>query len=131
VEVTDVPRGQPLRHGCPSHGIALSPDERRLWVSDGFNSTVYVFDATVMPPKRLDSVQLRGQPGWVTFSIDGTILWPSTGQAIDAEKHEIIGVLTDEEGRAVESEKVVEVDFQGGHVVAVGDQFGRGMQQAN
>jgi hypothetical protein len=131
VEVTGVPRGQPLRHGCPSHGIAMSPDERRIWVSDGFNSIVHIFDATVMPPRLIDQVKLRGQPGWVTFSIDGSIAWPSTGQAVDTTTHEIIGELTDEAGRAVESEKLLEIDFRGEKIVAVGDQFGRGMKQAN
>lgn len=126
VEVTGVPIGKPLRHGCPSHGIGMTPDERQIWISDGFNSTVHLFDSTVMPPKLIKSIALRGQPGWVTFSIDGTIGWPSTGQAIDTETHEIIAGLTDEEGRAVESEKVLEVDFRDGKVIAVGDQFGRG-----
>jgi len=128
VEVTGVPRGKPLRHGCPSHGIGMTPDESEIWVADGFNSTVHIFDSTVMPPTLKKSIRLRGQPGWVTFSIDGSIGWPSTGQAIDTKTHEIIGELTDEEGRAVESEKVLEVDFHGDKVVAVGDQFGRGQQ---
>jgi hypothetical protein len=81
-----------------------------------------------MPPKHINSVKLRGQPGWITFSIDGTIGWPSTGQAIDTNTHRIIAELTDEEGRAVESEKVVEVDFRDGKVAAAGDQFGRGQR---
>ena len=126
VEITGVPRGKPLRHGCPSHGIGMTPDERQIWVADGFNSTVHMFDATVMPPKLTGSVKLRGQPGWVTFSIDGTIGWPSTGQAIDSKTHKIIAELTDEQGRAVESEKVLEIDFKDGKVLATGDQFGRG-----
>jgi len=126
VEITGVPRGKPLRHGCPSHGIGMTPDERQIWVADGFNSTMHMFDATVMPPKLTGSVKLRGQPGWVTFSIDGTIGWPSTGQAIDTKTHKIIAELTDEHGRAVESEKVLEIDFKDGKVVAAGDQFGRG-----
>ncbi|MCH7917221.1 MAG: hypothetical protein IIC50_04455 [Planctomycetes bacterium] len=126
IEITGVPRGKPLRHGCPSHGIGMTPDERQIWVSDGFNSTMHMFDATVMPPKWTGSVKLRGQPGWVTFSIDGAIGWPSTGQAIDSKTHKIIAELTDEDGRAVESEKVLEVDFKDGKVVAAGDQFGRG-----
>lgn len=126
VEITGVPLGKPLRHGCPSHGIAMTPDESQIWVSDGFNSTVHIFDSTVMPPKLIRSLSLRGQPGWITFSIDGSIGWPSTGQAIDTTTHKIIAVLTDEEELAVESEKVLEVDFRDGKVVAVGDQFGRG-----
>lgn len=126
VEITGVPRGKPLRHGCPSHGIAMTPDETQIWVADGFNSTVHIFDATADPPSLVKSIPLRGQPGWVTFSIDGSIGWPSTGQAIDTQSHQIIAELTDEKGRAVESEKVLEIDFRSGKVVAAGDQFGRG-----
>lgn len=129
VEITGVPRGQPDRHGCPSHGIGMTPDESEIWVADGFNSLVHVFDATVMPPKHIDQIKLRGQPGWVTFSIDGKIAWPSTGQAIDVATHKVIANLTDEEGRAVESEKVLEIDFRDGKPVANGDQFGRGMNE--
>ncbi len=129
VEITGVPRGKPLRHGCPSHGIGMTPDERQIWVSDGFNSTVHVFDSTVMPPTLVHSIPLRGQPGWITFSIDGSIGWPSTGQAIDTKSHQVIAGLTDEAGRAVESEKVLEVDFRDGKVAAVGDQFGRGQRR--
>src|SRR5579871_2308997 len=43
------------RHGCPSHGIALTPDERELWVVDGANNMVRVFDATVMPPRETEA----------------------------------------------------------------------------
>ena len=50
IEITGVPRGKPLRHGCPSHGIGMTPDERQIWVSDGFNSTRHMFGATVLPP---------------------------------------------------------------------------------
>lgn len=104
----------------------MTPDETELWVADGFNSTVHIFDVTVMPPSHIDQVKLRGQPGWVTFSIGGDIAWPSTGQAIDVKSHKIIAGLTDEEGRAVESEKVIEIDFRDGKPAANGDQFGRG-----
>jgi hypothetical protein len=34
--------------------------------------------------------------------------------------------LTDENGNAVESEKLLELDFQGDDLVATGDQFGLG-----
>lgn len=132
VEVREVPRGKPLRHGCPSHGIGMTPDQRQIWVSDGFNSMVHIFDSTNSPPTLQHSIKLRGQPGWVTFSLDGKIGWPSTGQAIDTRTHKIIGSLTDEKGRAVESEKILEVQFidgettDGKKILSVGDQFGRG-----
>src|SRR5262249_32880837 len=66
VEVTGFAKGPVKRHGCPSHGIALTPDEKEIWLADGANSRVHVFDATVMPPKQVATIALRDQPGWVT-----------------------------------------------------------------
>src|SRR5438094_5195050 len=71
VEVRGYSQGPVKRHGCPSHGIALSPDESELWLADAANSRVHIFDATSMPPKQLASIPLRDQPGWITFSLDG------------------------------------------------------------
>jgi hypothetical protein len=33
-------------HGCPSHGIALTPDESEIWVVDNINYWVLVYDDT-------------------------------------------------------------------------------------
>ena len=35
VEVTGFENGPVKRHGCPSHGVGLTPDEKELWLSDG------------------------------------------------------------------------------------------------
>lgn len=126
VEVTGVPLGKPKRHGCPSHGIGLTPDERELWVCDGYGSQMHLFDATVMPPKQVASIALREQPGWITFSLDGTLAYPSTGEVIDVKTRKIIATLTDEEGRPVHSEKMLEIDFKAGRPERNGDQFGVG-----
>jgi len=126
IEVKGFPVGTPKRHGCPSHGIALTPNEREIWVCDSFNSRVHIFDATVSPPQQGPSVALREQPGWVTFSIDGMFAYPSTGEVIDAESRKIIATLSDEEGRPVHSEKMMEIDFAGNRVIETGDQFGLG-----
>lgn len=56
VEVPGFQRGAVKRHGCPSHGVGLTPDEKEVWVVDAFNERVHVFDATVMPPKYATSV---------------------------------------------------------------------------
>jgi DNA-binding beta-propeller fold protein YncE len=56
VVVRGVSPGLVKRHGCPSHGIGLTPDEKEVWVVDAFNERVHVFDATVMPPKYATSV---------------------------------------------------------------------------
>jgi DNA-binding beta-propeller fold protein YncE len=126
VEVSGHKKGPVKRHGCPSHGIGLTPDERELWLSDGANSMVHVFDATVMPPKQTASIALRDQPGWVTFSMDGRYAYPSTGEVIDTRTKKIVVALTDEEGRVVQSEKVVEIVFDGKTPRKNGDQFGIG-----
>ncbi len=126
VEIEGYEKGPVLRHGCPSHGIAMTPDETEIWVADAFNMRLHIFDATVMPPVQVDSIAVRDQPGWITFSIDGKTCWPSTGDVIDVATRRIIKSLDDEEGRIMMSEKLLEVDFRDGQVVAVGDQFGKG-----
>jgi DNA-binding beta-propeller fold protein YncE len=126
VEVKGYKQGKVKRHGCPSHGVGLTPDEKEAWVCDAANSAMHVFDATVMPPKQVKSISLREQPGWVTFSLDGKYAYPSTGEVIDVKSKKILGALKDEKGREVHSEKMVEVHFKGGEPVTVGDQFGLG-----
>jgi hypothetical protein len=126
VEIAGFEKGPVKRHGCPSHGIGLTPDEKELWVCDGHNSLVHVFDATVMPPKQGISIKLRDQPGWVTFSLDGRHAYPSTGEVIDVKTKKILVALKDEKNREVHSEKMVEIHFQDGAPVRVGDQFGVG-----
>jgi len=126
VEVTGYQKGPVKRHGCPSHGIGLTPSEKELWLADAANNSMHIFDARVMPPRQVASIRLRDQPGWITFSLDGHHAWPSTGEVIDTATREIVATLTDEEGRAVQSEKVVEVVFADGKPVRAGDQFGLG-----
>jgi DNA-binding beta-propeller fold protein YncE len=126
VEVAGYRKGAIKRHGCPSHGIGLTPDEREIWLADGPNSMLHVFDATVMPPRQVASLELRDQPGWVTFSMDGRYGYPSTGEVIDVRTKQIVARLTDEEGRMVQSEKMVELVFDGARPRIAGDQFGIG-----
>jgi DNA-binding beta-propeller fold protein YncE len=129
VEVPGFQKGEVKRHGCPSHGIALSPDEKELWLSDGHNSAVHVFDMTQAAPKLIATIKVRDQPGWITWSLDGKHVWPSTGEIIDARTKKIVATLTDEEHRMVQSEKVVEVVVDGGKVVRTGDQFAMGQKR--
>jgi DNA-binding beta-propeller fold protein YncE len=129
VEVAGYSKGPVKRHSCPSHGIGLTPDERELWVSDATNSRMHIFDATMMPPKQLTSIALRDQPGWITFSLDGRYAYPSTGEVIDTKTREILTILQDENGRTVQSEKVVEIVFSAGKPVRSGDQFGIGRKR--
>jgi len=129
VEVAGFGKGPPARHGCPSHGIGLTPDERELWLADSFNRRLHIFDATVMPPKQVLSIAVRDEPGWVTFSIDGHYAYPSTGDVIDVKTRKAVTELKDEEGREVQSEKLMEIDFNGKEPVRAGDQFGLGRKR--
>ena len=126
VEVSGFATGPVKRHGCPSHGIGLTPDEKELWVCDAHNSRMHVFDATAMPPRQVASIEVREQPGWVTFSLDGRYAYPSTGDVIEIASRKIVTGLTDETGAAVHSEKMVEVHFRNHEPVRTGDQFGLG-----
>jgi sugar lactone lactonase YvrE len=104
----------------------MTPDEKELWVCDATNQRMHVFDATVMPPKQVASLQVRDEPGWITFSIDGKLAYPSTGDVFDVATRKIITRLTDETGRAVASEKLLEIDWRGSEPIRNGDQFGVG-----
>jgi hypothetical protein len=82
-----------------------------------------------MPPRQIASVPLRDQPGWITFGMDGRYAYPSTGDVVDAKGRRIVATLTDEQGRAVQSEKMVEAVFEGSRLVRAGDQFGVGRKR--
>ena len=126
VEVQGFEKGAIKRHGCPSHGIGLTPDETEVWVSDAHNTRLHIFDATTTPPKQTASILLKDEPGWVTFTIDGDYAYPSTGDVIDVKSRTVVAQLKDENGQFVQSEKLMEIDFQDGRPVKVADQFGLG-----
>ena len=100
VDVQHFRTGPVKMHGCPCHGIGLTPDGRELWLCDSFNRCVHIFDATTMPPKQVTSIRLRDEPGWITFGIDGRFAYPATGEVIDTKTRKIIAALQDENGRA-------------------------------
>lgn len=126
VEVQGFQKGPTKRHGCPSHGVGLTPDEKEVWIADAFNQRIHVFDNTVMPPKQIASLPVREQPGWVTFSVDGKYGYPSTGEVFDVKTHKLLTALSDEKGGQVHSEKMLEIDFKDGKPIRTGDQFGLG-----
>ena len=127
VEVQGFKKGEVKRHGCPSHGVGLTPDEKEVWVCDASNQRVHVFDNTVTPPKQVTSIKLREEPGWVTFTLDGQYAYPSTGEVVDVKTKKVVAALTDEQGRQVMSEKMLEIVLgDDGKPARNGDQFGLG-----
>ena len=120
-------RDRRIPHQVPSHGIAMSPDEKEIWVADGVNVFIHVFDATVMPPKQVKSIQMPEVPVWITFGLDGKLVYSSSGDVIDASTKEIVTALKDEFGRPVRSEKIVEVLYVDGKPTRAVDQIGVGL----
>jgi DNA-binding beta-propeller fold protein YncE len=117
--------GPVRRHGNPSHGIGLTLDEKELWLCDGHNMRLHVFKA-MEPYQQLTTIALEDMPGWITFSIDGKYVYPSSGEVIETKTRRILTKLKDEFNNNVESEKMVEVDFANGKPVKAGDQFANG-----
>ncbi len=114
-------------HGCPSHGIALTVDEKELWLADGMNNYIHVFDNTVMPPKQIDSIKTTSGPFWITLGVDGKLAYVSSGDIIDVKTRKIVGQMKDEYGRTMYSEKLLNMVFENGKLVRVANQFANGL----
>lgn len=117
--------GPVRRHGNPSHGIGLTPDENEIWLADGFNMRMHVFSAK-KPYQQLTTIPLQDMPGWITFSLDGKYAYPSSGEVIDVKTRKILFTLQDEHFNNVSSEKMIEIHMNGKKAVKAGDQFGVG-----
>jgi DNA-binding beta-propeller fold protein YncE len=114
------------RFECPSHGIGFTPDERELWVADGVDNLLHVFDAGKYPPVAAATIEVRAQPRWITFSIDGRYAYPSSGDVIDTQSRKVVASLEDDKGMFVHSERMLEVDFAAGVPALAGDQIATG-----
>ncbi|MEZ6135720.1 MAG: hypothetical protein R3C53_12490 [Pirellulaceae bacterium] len=126
IEVQGFERGKVKRHGCPEpRSWANSRRARVLGCRRDQSLSSYLRQLS-RTPRQLKSITLADEPGWITFSLDGRWAYPSTGQVIDVASHKIVKQLTDEHGAAVQSEKMVQVVFEGDRPIATGDQFGLG-----
>lgn len=117
--------GPVRRHGNPSHGIGLTPDEKELWLCDGHNMRLHIFKAEP-PYQQLTTIPLQDMPGWITFSMDGKYAYPSSGEVIDVKTREVLLTLKDEFHNSVASEKMLEIQFNGDKPVKANDQFAIG-----
>jgi hypothetical protein len=118
-------KGPVRRHGNPSHGIGLTPDERELWLCDGHNMRLHIFSA-IPPYQQLSTIPLQDMPGWITFTRDGRYAYPSSGEVIEVKTRKVIAVLKDEFSNNVASEKMMELEMTGGKLQRAADQFGIG-----
>jgi hypothetical protein len=117
---TAVPPGisQPpaVSHESYSHGIALTPDEKEVWVVDDGRAGFHVWDvsgvASGQAPKYLQFVQVRRQgrdmsgkttsaasndtiraPRWIVPSYDGKYMYAEGGEVIDVAAKKVVGQL--------------------------------------
>ena len=100
-------------HGAPMHGIAMTPDESEIWIPDAINNQVLVYDNTGEWPK-LDltkSIKTEAPNGWITMGLDGKLAYMASGDVVDVKNHKIVGQLRDEYGRQMDSEKVLDLEF--------------------
>jgi DNA-binding beta-propeller fold protein YncE len=125
---------------APSHGISLSPDERRVWVIDAPNGYVHVFDVAGVPrrpPRLLANVRLsqalRGterpcsydcaRDGWLQHSRDGRFVYVGdSGDVINAHTFRKVARLP----ALQQSRKMLEIDWSRGLPVATTSRQGLG-----
>jgi DNA-binding beta-propeller fold protein YncE len=129
-EKWDVSPRPRIPHGCPSHGIMLTYDEREVWVSDGISDYIHIFDNTVSPPKQVASIKTAAGAYWLMPSLDGTLVYSSSAEVFDIKSRKRVGELKDEYGRPIYSEKLLDMLFVDGKLVEVANQFGNGLMPA-
>ena len=134
--------------GAFSHGIGMTPDEKTLWVVDGLKVGFHVWDISKVPgqaPTYLGFVKTRntgknlagqsdpnarndatGVPAWIVSSWDGKYMYGEEGEIIDVATRKVIGQLRAGTAPYSHSRFMLEIDFDGGKVARVTDQFGVG-----
>jgi YVTN family beta-propeller protein len=63
------PLACPLEVNTPTHGLALTPDGKQLWITSLADSGVYVYDLSSKQTSPM--IHVGKCPNWVTFSPDG------------------------------------------------------------
>ena len=100
-------------HLTTSHGVNITPDQKEIWVSNDAGPYIHVFDCTTTPHRQMADIKLNHRNGWITFGVDGRYAYASSGDVIDTKTKKIVASL-------VESEKLLEIQFEGGKAVRVG-----------
>lgn len=117
-------------HGCPSHGIALTPDESEIWVVDNINYGVLVYDNTGEWPVLKMNFKTTASADWITMGIDGKYAFLSSGDVVDVKSKKLVAMMNDEYGKPMHSEKYLEMSFSNGKLLRTVSQFGQGQPSA-
>jgi DNA-binding beta-propeller fold protein YncE len=117
-------------HGCPSHGIALTPDESEIWVVDNINYAVLVYDNTGEWPVLKMTFPTTASADWITMGLDGQYAYLSSSDVVDVKTKKIVAQMKDEYGKPMHSEKYLEMAFSNGKLLRTVSQFGQGRPSA-
>ncbi len=117
-------------HGCPSHGIALTPDESEIWVVDNINYGVLVYDNTGEWPVLKTTFPTTASADWITMGLDGQYALLSSADVVDVKTKKIVAQMKDEYGKPMHSEKFLELSFSNGKLLRTESQFGQGISSA-
>ena len=112
-----------IPHGCPSHGIAITQDGKEIWLADGLFKKIHIFSNTA-DPKEIATIDTPDGVYWMTFGLDGKLVYASSGDIIDVATHKIVGATKSEYGTRMFSEKELDMQFLDGHLLRVSNQFG-------
>ncbi len=104
-------------HGCPSHGIAMTPDESEIWVVDNINYGVLVYDNTGEWPVLKTTFPTSASADWITMGLDGQYAFLASSDVVDVKSKKVVGRMKDEYGRPMHSEKYLEMAFTDGKLV--------------
>lgn len=64
-----------FQSGAPSHGIAVSPDNKTLWVNSSVAGSVFIYSLPEL--KLLGHTVIGDVPDWLTFTPDGKFVYIS------------------------------------------------------
>jgi hypothetical protein len=131
------------------HGIAITPDEKLLFLNDRVSGGVQVFDISGLrngeTPRYLKLIPTRqmgrdlngnpdqaasedpnNMPGWLAVSYDGRYVYSEGGEVIDTRTLTTTDVMKGGGGKYLHSKFMAEVVFDNGQAIRVADQFGVG-----
>jgi YVTN family beta-propeller protein len=97
VEMPPLPPGTEIPpYDTLTHGLALTPDERELYVTSMAGRAVYAF--SVPNIKQLAKIDVGKFPNWITISSDGRLVWVSnqlddTVSAIDTRSKKVVTTI--------------------------------------
>ncbi|MCC6390224.1 MAG: hypothetical protein IT167_06455 [Bryobacterales bacterium] len=117
-------------HGCPSHGIAMTPDESEIWVVDNINYGVLVYDNTGEWPVLKMTFPTTASADWITMGLNGQYAFLSSGDVVELKTKKIVAQMKDEYGKPMHSEKYLEMSFSNGKLTRTVSQFGEGRPEA-